>query len=570
MKLNTNLNKYYKSIFIILNSIMIFSCASQLPPGGGEEDKIPPEIISYYPLQAATNFSDDKVVFEFNEYIDKRTFQESIFISPYFEENPEISWSGKEVEIIFPEKLREDQTYVITLGTDISDLRRNKLSETFTLKFTTGDKIDEGSIAGQIYDDNPFNIMVYLFKIESANSIIKYSDKKPDYVSQTSREGKFNLLGLSKGWYRLIAVRDQFKDLLYQVEQDQIGLTPNDIFLNDSLNTIENVFIEMTKEDTTKPMLLSIKSIDNNHLLAVFNEPIDSTSIISENIILVDKKENNSVEVIGQFRARLPSTSLYLSSAELKPEREYELKTWKIKDYLGNESDTSIISFTTVSEQDTTTPKLLDSRPFEKSGTTDYLTPIIYFIYDDFIANKDFKSYITFRDSSLKDIDFEIKFMDQSSFYVIPKLSLAPKMDYKLSLDLKHFKDLAGNKVDSVFTINFRTNDESYFSEIMGTVKNIDKTKAEKVFISARGIDGPRQKYTAKVDTSGKYEIKRMLQGSYLLKLLQDETGNGKQNIGSSIKSEFPSKFIYYPDTIKIKPRWPVTDVNFDFEKLSR
>lgn len=549
---------------------MIFSCASQLPPGGGEEDKIPPEIISYYPLQAATNFSDDKVVFEFNEYIDKRTFQESIFISPYFEESTGISWSGKEVEISFPEKLREDQTYVITLGTDISDLRRNKLSETFTLKFTTGDKIDEGSIVGQIYDDNHFNIMLYLFKIDTAKAHVNYSKKKPDYVSQTSREGKFNLLGLSKGWYRLIAVRDQFKDLLYQVEQDQVGFTPNDIFLSDSLNTIENIFIEMTKEDTTKPMLLSIKSIDNNHLLAVFNEPIDSTSITSENIILVDKKENNSVEVIGQFRARLPSTSVYLSSTELKPECEYELKTWKIKDYLGNESDTSIISFTTVSEQDTATPKLLDSRPFEKSGTTDYLTPIIYFIYDDFIANRDLKSYITFKDSSHKDIDFEIKFIDQSSFYVIPKLSLAPKMDYKLSLDLKHFKDLAGNKVDSVFTINFRTNDESYFSEILGSVKNMDKAKAEKVFISARGIDGPRQKYTAKVDTSGKYEIKRMLQGSYLLKLLQDETGNGKQNFGSSIKSEFPSKFIYYPDTIKIKPRWPVTDVDFDYEKLSR
>ncbi|MBU2447413.1 MAG: Ig-like domain-containing protein [Bacteroidetes bacterium] len=549
---------------------MIFSCASQLPPGGGEEDKIPPEIISYYPPQAATNFSDDKVVFEFNEYIDKRTFQESIFISPYFEESPEISWSGREVEIIFPERLKENQTYVITLGTDISDLRRNKLSETFTLKFSTGDKIDEGSISGQIYDDNPFNIMVYLFKIDSANSIVKYSDKKPDYVSQTSREGKFNLLGLNNGWYRLLAVRDQFKDLLYQIEQDQVGFALADIFLSDSLNKKENIYIEMTREDTAKPVVLSVKSIDNNHLLAVFNEPIDSTSLIAEKIILRDKKDYIAVEPLGHFRARLPGTSIFLLFDELKDDYEYELKTFGINDYFGNESDTSIISFLSNAGKDTTAPKLLDSRPFEKSATTDYLNPIIYFLFDDFIANENLKSGIVFKDSSNKDVEFEIKYIDQSSFHIIPKLSLIPKMDYRLSLDLKYFKDLAGNKVDSVFTISFRTNDESYFSEIIGTVKNLDKDKSDKVFISARGIDGPRQKYSAKVDTSGKYELKRILQGSYLLKMFQDESGQGKQFLGSSVRNEFSNKFVYYPDTIKIKPRWPVTDVDFDYEKLSR
>jgi hypothetical protein len=229
-----------------------------------------------------------------------------------------------------------------------------------------------------------------------------------------------------------------------------------------------------------------------------------------------------------------------------------------------------VISFSTISEQDTTAPKLLDSRPFEKSATTDYLYPIIYFIFDDFIANRNLKSFVNFKDSTNKEIDFEVEMIDQSSFQIIPRKSLDPKMDYKLSLDLKHFKDLAGNKVDSVLSVNFRTNDESYFSEISGKVKNFDKTKSEKVFISARGIDGPRQKYLTKVDSTGKYEIKRILQGSYLLKMFHDENGQGEHKLGSSITNEFSSRFIYYPDTIKVKPRWPVSDVNFDYVKLSR
>jgi len=565
------LNKYFLlTAFCFVNSLLFNSCANQLPPSGGEEDKIPPEIIAYSPLQEAINFSDNKVVIEFSEYVDKRTVQESIFISPYFEESPEFSWSGKEVEIIFPEKLKKNQTYVVTLGTDISDLRRNKLSESFTLQFSTGDKIDKGLLSGRVYDDNPFNVLLYLYKIDTSNSIVKYSERRPDFVSQTSREGRFNLSGLQNGWYRLIAVRDQFKDFLYQVEQDQIGLTSGDIFLNDSAQTIENIAIELTREDTSKPVLLSAKSIDNNHILITFSEPIDSTSLSIENVIVFDKKQNSGTNIVGYYRARLNSTSLMIVSNELNPERDYDLTIWNVKDYFGNKSDTNRVSFASVSEKDTTAPKLLDSRPFEKSGTIDYLASIIHFVFDDFIANNNLESAITFIDSSGKTVDYKIHFIDKSSFNINPVSSLKPKMDYKLSLDLKYFKDLAENKVDSVYSINFRTNDESFFSEISGTVSNFERQKNGKVFISANGIDGPRQKYTAKVDSSGKYEIKRVLQGSYLLKMIQDESGKGNQSRGSTVKSEFSSKFVYYPDTIKIKPRWPVTDVNFDYKKLTR
>ncbi len=553
-----------------MNSLWFSSCANQLPPGGGEEDKIPPEIIAYYPVQEATNFSDNKVVIEFSEYVDKRSVQESIFISPYFEDSPELSWSGKEVEIIFPEKLKENQTYVVTLGTDISDLRRNKLSESFTLQFSTGDKIDKGVISGRIYDDNPFNVLVHLYKIDTENSIVNYSERRPDFVSQTSRDGKFTLSGLQNGWYRLIAVRDQFKDFLYQVKQDQIGLPSEDFLLTDSIQTIDNISIELTREDTSKPVLLSAKSVDNNHILITFSEPIDSTSLSIEKLILLEKKQDTKANILGYYRARLPSTSMMIVSSDVNPELDYDLKIWNVKDYFGNESDTNRVSFTSVLEKDTTAPKLLDSRPFEKSGTTDYLAPIIHFVFDDFIANDNLKSAISFVDSSNHKVDFEIQYIDKSAFNLIPSLSLKPKMDYKLSLDLNIFRDLAGNKVDSIFSISFRTNDESFFSEISGTVSNFEKQKTGKVFIAANGIDGPRQKYAAKVDASGKYEIRRMLQGSYLIKMIEDESGKGTQNRGSTIKNEYSSKFVYYSDTLKIKPRWPVTDVNFDYKKLTR
>ena len=56
-----------KYFLIILFSLIIIKCASQLPPGGGEVDKIPPEIIEVYPEAGTTNFSDDYFEITFSE-----------------------------------------------------------------------------------------------------------------------------------------------------------------------------------------------------------------------------------------------------------------------------------------------------------------------------------------------------------------------------------------------------------------------------------------------------------------------------------------------------------------------
>ncbi len=57
---------------------LLLGCANQLPPGGGEVDKIPPEIIYSYPENGTINFKDDYIEFEFSEYVDKRSFKDAI------------------------------------------------------------------------------------------------------------------------------------------------------------------------------------------------------------------------------------------------------------------------------------------------------------------------------------------------------------------------------------------------------------------------------------------------------------------------------------------------------------
>ncbi len=117
--------------------LFIFSdCANQLPPGGGEVDKIPPRIIEVYPEQGTTNFNDDYFEIGFSEYVDKRSVKDAVFISPAIDGTLDFDWSGKYVRVYFPDSLKKNVTYVVTIGTDVVDLNnKNRMAEAYTLIF---------------------------------------------------------------------------------------------------------------------------------------------------------------------------------------------------------------------------------------------------------------------------------------------------------------------------------------------------------------------------------------------------------------------------------------------------
>jgi hypothetical protein len=48
-----------------------------------------------------------------------------------------------------------------------------------------------------------------------------------------------------------------------------------------------------------------------------------------------------------------------------------------------------------------------------------------------------------------------------------------------------------------------------------------------------------------------------MLPGSYTIELYRDEDGNGRFNYGGILPFQPAERFWIYPDTIKIRARWP-------------
>ena len=197
-------------IFALL-ILFLVKCANQMAPTGGDPDLTPPTVLEIYPMAGTTNFTDNYLEITFSEYVDRRSFKESIFISPDIDGPIEYDWSGTSVEISFEDTLKENTTYTITVGTDVADVNnRNKMSEAFNFAFSTGPEIDEGRISGKVYDAKPDGAIICAYKIdtEEYNPV----DKKPTYRSQVGDNGKYKFLGLAPGQYRIIALRDEFRD----------------------------------------------------------------------------------------------------------------------------------------------------------------------------------------------------------------------------------------------------------------------------------------------------------------------------------------------------------------------
>src|SRR5690554_5140142 len=109
----------FKKIIILISILFLAGCANQLPPGGGEVDRTPPEIVEIFPQDQTVNYADNSFKIKFSEYVNKRSVQESVFISPNIEGEIEYDWSGTSVEIVLPDSLLENTTYTITIGTDV-------------------------------------------------------------------------------------------------------------------------------------------------------------------------------------------------------------------------------------------------------------------------------------------------------------------------------------------------------------------------------------------------------------------------------------------------------------------
>jgi hypothetical protein len=548
---------------LVVTIWILAGCAGQRPPEGGPLDTVPPEIISVYPAPNTVNFSDRRVAFEFSEYVDRRSVEEAIFISPNIEEI-EFDWGSTEVELIFREPLRKNTTYVITVGTDVVDVRnRNRMADAFSVSFSTGEKIDNGMISGKIYDDDPRGVMIFSYRmneidVDTLNPIVT----KPDYITQTGNDGRFSLINLAAGTYRLFAIKDEYRNLLYDPEIDAAG-TSEDVTITASDSVKSGVTFIVAKEDTTSPRIMSVTAPDDRHVVVQFSEPMDSATVRAGRFAITDTTGKNSLPVEGLFPNRTPVNSFTIISASQKADTVYLLTADSVRDRSGftinpmarqkqfkgsNIRDTvppSLIS-STISEGKRS---LLPDRSIDLLFTDALLSPL----------NDSAFQLVRLRDSSSVPITFRPT--GPAAVQIQPARSLIVDERYSLRMRWDHIKDIFGNHhKDSATTYEFSIEDPEQYGSIEGAFAGFGGTAP--VVILANNISDKKQQPAVSVlNPFGTFMFTFLPEGRYTLKAFEDPNANFIHDAGTVYPFRRSEKFVMYGDTIRVRPRWPVDGV---------
>lgn len=580
-----NLNRAF--VALIFSIIILYACARQLPPPGGPEDRTPPQILSVIPEQNATRVAlSTRPRLVFSENIDHPSFAQAFFVSPPVPSEKPIRfrWHGKEVEVIFPDSLHTARTYVINLGTDVRDLHGNRLARAFTLAFSTGDSIDTGEIRGKIFFDKPAGVLIMAYLLRAAQEPNPARDLA-DYFTQASAQGDFSLSHLSDGRYRLFAIQDGSGDRLYNHGEEPIGIPQHDLVLSPGARVYRDLFLRLALADTISPRLSGATAVDQAHLELNFEEEVTPTDALwSRHLRVVSATGGDSLKILAAYPRPLNARQI-LVLTEPQQATNYKIAFDHIVDTAGNELDSLSrrAEFSGRIQPDTSRPRLVRLTPADSSRNVTVTTDI-EIIFSEMIANAPVLRSVGTKknaskleplavlDSTGKFIHGHGEWLNPLQFRFHPETLLQSRAQYFIKIFADSTFDLNGNAlIDTLRQITFWTMNADTLTAISGTLIDAQPDTTGTVHLTLKQVGAFSSatfgaapvagrtgvEYSLTLPAPGPYRFEHILPGLYQLRGFRDANQNGRYDFGSAFPFLPAERFVVWPDTMKVRSRWP-------------
>lgn len=547
------MKNYLKYISLLISILFIAKCANQQPPPGGPKDSEPPQIIGIYPENGTLNFSDDSFEIEFSEYVEKLSLPDALFISPEIE-NLEYDWTGTSVEITFDDTLEENTTYTVSIGSNVKDLNnQNPMEKAVNISFSTGDKIDIGSISGRVYDNDLTGTMIFAYqKIDSfANPLLK----KAKNITQVGENGEYQLLGLKNGEYRVFAIKDEGGNRLYNIGDDAFGVSSSPLSLSDTLNSISGIDFKLTREDTIPPYISNVTMTDQHHISVEFSEPLDSSKLNSSNFYIYDSTSKSRVDARFLYQGNKRKYEYFISNKDtLNIDGDNYLIAKSVLDKAGNNMFFDSYQFVVNDKPDTVAPIIKSISTDYDGDKIDFLNPKFTLIFSDGIDILQLEESLFLEKSNWK-----INKINDAIFEIVLLNELETNQKIEFNITHNKINDVAGNSLDSVQTISLETLSGREFTGLSG---NVDISEcSDNCVVVIKNIDIKNLSYSTKVTETNKFKFERILPGKYIIHTFLDNDTSGIYNYGSVVPFKLSEKFFIYPDTLNLRARWPVGDV---------
>ena len=534
-----------KSVLFFLAFLSIGACAIISSPTGGEKDETPPEIINASPPNQSRMFDAKEIDIWFDEYIELKNFNTQFYSSPPLEKPVVPKLKGKKLTLYIDEELKANTTYTFSFGNSLQDITEGNIQSSYKYVFSTGNELDSLSIAGKVvdaYSGLPIEGMItVLYPTDIPDTTLL--QERPLYYSVTNENGLFSLDNLPDRSFQLFAIEDENLNLRYDEGAEQYG------FMSKPVSSLDSNLHEIRAfKDKNKHSLHGSKYTGYGQITLGFGQPVKKNLEV-EIIEGVDMPETNTPNYIEFEPDR--DTAYFYFNRDAYPE-ELNFLYLNVK-FDGTEEDSVRISMTSF-KQPTPALSIPDASALSPKDSIKIESNIpIAEINQNSITttlNGDtIPGGISQVSLRLLHLDLDVKYEDKLNITFLPgaiNTLFGPNEDtIQVKGKLAREEDLA------IVLLNLTSTEKS------PKIYQLFELKGKKI--------AAEQEFTTAVNLT----MFDLVPKKYGIRIIWDENGNGKWDVGEFSTRKQPEQIRYYPNPIELRANWEL-EIDWEIPALEK
>jgi hypothetical protein len=546
--------------FVFITSTLLYSCASQSPLGGGLKDETPPKLVKAIPDENSKNVRPKEIEFVFDEFIQLKSLQQKILISPPFNHPPDVKLKSKSFTLIFNDTLLPNTTYSLYFGDAIVDLNENNPLKDYTYVFSTGNVIDSLCVNGYVFD-------ALTQKADMSMLVSLYSDttdsvpflKNPTYVTRTSTDGKFSFKHVKQGNYKMVAILDKNNNYRFDAGTEKVAFKEKILTVESNKDSlILYSFLEHRNPQYVKKINRPLPYKAE----IIFNSEFDTKkpTLISSNAKVLQTLYSLNSDTITLFFA---DSTTYLNDTIMAtltyPKQDSLLNTYSINKEiklvytppLKKAEPVSKISFTTAIKKETAFDKV---HPLWLK----FSEPVL-------LSDSSFRLFQMQKDSSYAPVLSSVQndSVDAQKYYLNANIQDGNK--YRLILNANHIKSYYAHTIKGD-TLSFGTLQTEDYAALLLKLNLPDSNQTYIFELMNEKGDAVIRRWIQ--HQSGALKLERILPGKYSLRCFNDKNNNSIWDTGFYILKMQPEKIYIYPQIIQLRANWDL-EVNWNVKSIS-
>ncbi len=535
-----------KSILSLCGIFYFLSCAAIQSPSGGPKDETPPEIIKVIPPDKSINFKDKNIKVIFSEYIEESSISKAVEIFPKPSNPIKINLKNPSLIIEFNDSLIKNQTYVVSINRNLTDEHKVKIDQGIQLAFSTGNKIDEGSISGRVYHTKIAS--VELWRVSNLdNKDLLFFERNPDYIVDASDNGDFQFNFLSNGFYKIISVDKTISGLPIVEHKMIYGLSNENLININTQDTLKHIKIKIPES------IGSIKMNKAEYIIGGWGKLMFSEEVNNwEDNLSIDFYDDSLLLKPKIFRDPLNDFTLNFN-LDINKKSYVDIQTYQSKDQNLIKVDSSRIRLEIKNEKDSSNIKIISPNLGFVQNIEEDSIQALKIIFSNLIHENIKKNSLLLKRDSIN-IPIKVEWDSYLSVNVTPQTNWEESTQYKLLINKNFIEPIYTKSLeDSILTISFKTSKFRKFGNFLG---NFDEVLDSMMIVELSSLENISEKLQTNVKLDGSFKILKIPEGNYSLQIYVDMDKNHKYSYGSLNPYRPAEWFNIYPDTIKVRGNW--------------